>query len=161
MRRTSACGRDLALLVLSALGTGLAVLGPLGCEGVPDLHFGAGAEDANASGGDAAMVTAPDSGSTFASPDATVGPPPSGDAGGTDGSSAPDARVDATAPVDAGGGPEGCPNHPPNGVTCCGPVECKGNANQCNCKFCQQACGNQGVCCTSPPQCATSLNACH
>jgi hypothetical protein len=154
---------------VTALLIGIAPL-VVACEGVPDLHF-AGPEDAATSQLDA-TIGALDSSGGQSSRDATIAtdaradddaqqpamdsappPPPTdaaGDASGSDGSSSQGS----------------CPNNPPAGVTCCGSVECKGTAAECNCSsgLCQY-CASEGVCCPSahPPQpgtCATKLSDC-
>jgi hypothetical protein len=139
----------------------LATLGVGGCEGVPDLVFGA--DDATAPNVAALDATlGADDGAP--SSDATI--PPSDDAtledAAGDVGAPPD---DAAAPVDGPPPPNGCPGNPPAGAICCGAVACKGNAQNCNCALCAYCASEGGVCCPSthppPGYCATDVKDCH
>ena len=134
-----------------ALCIGLAPLF-LACEAVPDLRFGS-PEDAGLppATGDDATVTATDSGQSV--PDATV-PADADNADAHAQDSAPPPPQNDSAPP-----PVACPANPPAGVTCCGTVECKGSAAQCNCTQCA-FCANEGFCCPSTHMCASKLSDC-
>ena len=159
--RARTWARSLAITPLLAFGA----LALEACEGVPDLRF-ADSEDAApsspASTLDATVIafdvspgtgSGSGGGSSSGGQDANVATGDDAGGGGTD--SAPPPSDSGTTPA------VGCPNHPPDGVTCCGTIECKGTAAQCNCNSCS-ICASQGVCCPmSFMRCASSLNACH
>jgi hypothetical protein len=138
-----------------------AAIACVGCEGVPDLTF-ASPDDATApppQPTEDATLPAVDSASGATTPEAS---------GSSDDAPGPPLPQDASMPPPANDGAPppatGCPNTPPPGVTCCGAVACKGNAQQCNCGECAY-CATEGFCCPSthpaPGFCATELSQCH
>ncbi|MGO9000064.1 MAG: hypothetical protein ACLQVI_42600 [Polyangiaceae bacterium] len=138
----------------------------LGCEGVPDLTFAGGGEDATApnpsSLTDSSTSTGADDSAGQSVPDEGITPIPIID--DDSGSTAPHDAAPPPPPTNEAGPPQtGCPNKPPQGVTCCGAVACKGSPQQCNCGECAY-CANEGYCCPSsfppPGYCANTLSAC-